>query len=229
VHNPAPEPQGLKGETEIHEPSRAERALARRHAETRATVPDLELATSVDAEAALAISREYGCTTTAVLVRACALALSEHPRANGAYRDGRYEFYSRVNVALAVQTDDGYVAPTVLDADQKSPREIEEEIGRAAGRARAGELTPPELAGATFTLSDLGEYGVTRPSTFLIAPQAAAITAGAVRAAPVVRDGAVIAGHTLELTLACDGRILFGAQAARFLATVSQYFERETL
>ena len=229
MHAPAPEPQALKGETEIHEPSRAERALARRHAETRATVPDLELATSVDAEAALAIAREYRCTTTAVLVRACALALSEHPRANGAYRDGRYEFYSRVNVALALETDDGYVAPTVLDADHKSLTQIEDEIGRAAGRARAGELTPPELAGATFTLADLGEFGVTRPSAFLIAPQAATIAAGAVRPAPVVRDGAVVAGHTIELTLACDGRILFGAHAARFLATVSQRLQRETL
>jgi pyruvate dehydrogenase E2 component (dihydrolipoamide acetyltransferase) len=229
VHSPAPEPQALKGETEIHEPSRAERALARRHAETRATVPDLELATSVDAEAALAISRDYRCTTTAVLARACALALSEHPRANASYRDGRYEFYSRVNVAIAVQTDDGYVAPTVLDADTKSLPQIEAEIARATGRARAGELTPSELAGATFTLADLGEFGVARPSAFLIAPQAATIAAGAVRPAPVVRDGAVVAGHTLELTLACDGRILFGAHAARFLAMVSQRFERGTL
>ena len=225
MHTPAPEPQALKGETEIREPTRAERAIARRHAETRATVPDLELGATVEADAALALAREHGCATTAVLVRACALALAEHPRANGAYRDGRYEFYSRVNVALAVQTDDGYVAPTVLDADHKSLAQLSAEIERARSRARAAGLTPPELAGATFTLADLGEYGVTRAGTFLIAPQAAAIAAGAVRPAPVLRGGAVIAGHTIELTLGCDGRILFGAHAARFLAAVAERFE----
>lgn len=225
MHAGAPEPQALKGETEIHEPSHAERTIARRHAETRATVPDLELGATIDAAAALALGREHECTTTAVLVRACALALAEHPRANGAYRDGRYEFYSRVNVALAVQTEDGYVAPTVLDADHKPLAQLTTEIELVTSRARARELTPPELAGATFTLADLGEYGVARASTFLNAPQAATIAAGALRPAAVVRDGAVIAGHTLELTLACDGRILFGAHAARFLAAVAERLE----
>jgi pyruvate dehydrogenase E2 component (dihydrolipoyllysine-residue acetyltransferase) len=229
VHVPGTEPQALKGDTEIHEPSRAERTIARRHAETRATVPDLELGVTIDAAAALALAREHECTTTAVLARACALALAEHPRANGAYRDGRYEFYSRVNVALAVQTEDGYVAPTVLDADRKPLAQLATEIERATSRAHAGELTPPELAGATFTLADLGEYGVARVSAFLSAPQAATIAAGALRPAPLVRDGAVIAGHALELTLACDGRILFGAHAARFLAAVAQRIEHGEL
>jgi pyruvate dehydrogenase E2 component (dihydrolipoamide acetyltransferase) len=222
---PAGEPPALKGETEVHEPTRAERALARRHAETRATVPDLELGTTVDADTALALAREHGATRTAVLARCCALALAEHPRANGAYRDGRYEFYSRVNIAVAVQTDDGYATPTALDADLKPLAQLSADIDRAISRARAGDLTPPELAGATFTLADLGDYGIARASAFLIAPQAAAIAAGAVRPAPVVRDGALVPGHTIELTLACDGRILFGAHAARFLAAVAERVE----
>ncbi len=229
MHRPAAEPRALKGETEIHEPTRAERAIARRHAETRATVPDLELGATVDADAVLALAREHGYATTAVLVRACALELAQHPRANGAYRDGQYEFYSRVNVGLALQTADGYVTPTVLDADHKSVAQLSAEIERATSRARAAELTPPELAGATFTLADLGEYGVARASTFLVAPQAAAVAAGAVRPAPVARDGAVVAGHTIELTLSCDGRILFGAHAARFLAAVAERLEHGRL
>ena len=117
----------------------------------------------------------------------------------------------------------------MLDADHKSLAQLSAEIERATARARAGELTPPELAGATFTLADLGEYGVARANAFLVAPQAAAIAAGAVRPAPVVRDGAVVAGHTLELTLGCDGRILFGAHAARFLAAVAERLERGRL
>ncbi len=219
------EASALKGETRIEMPSRAELAIARRNAETRATVPDLELGTDVDATAAMALADERACSLTAVLVRACAVALGEHPRANAAYRDGHYELYARVNVAVVVQTDDGYVAPTLLDADGKSLRQLGAELDAAVTRARAGELRPPELAGATFTLTDLGDYGITRASALLAGPQAAAIAAGAVRAAPVVRDGEVVAGHVIALTLACDARILFGAHAAAFLARVAELVE----
>ncbi len=206
-------------------PSRAELAIARRNAEIRATVPDLELATDADATAALALAEQRDCSLTAVLARACAVALSEHPRANAAYRDGHYELYSRVNVAVVVQTDDGYVAPTLLDADGKSLRQLGAELEAAVARARAGELRPPELAGATFTLTDLGAYGIARASALVAAPQAAAIAAGAVRSVPVVRDGELVAGQTIALTLACDARILFGAYAAAFLARVAELVE----
>lgn len=211
---------GLKGETRVHELTREERSMARRTAETRATVPDLELGAEVDAGPALALTREHGCSLTAVLVRACAFALSEHPHANAAYRDGHYELYSRINIALAVETAAAHLAPTVLDADRKSLRQLSAEIEAVTARAQAGALTPPQLAGATFTLADLGAHGVGRASAFLTPPQAAVIAAGAVRAVPVVRTGAVVPGHTISLTLTCDGRILFGARAASFLASV---------
>ncbi len=220
---PAPADQhGLKGETRVQELTREERAVARRTAETRATVPDLELGAEVDAGPALALTRQRGCSLTAVLIRACAIALSEHPHANAAYRDGHYELYSRINIAVAVETAAAHRAPTVLDADRKSLPQLSAEIEALTARARAGELTPPELAGATFTLADLGGHGVGRASAFLTPPQAALIAAGAVRAVPVVRAGAVVPGHTISLTLACDGRILFGARAAGFLSSVAE-------
>ena len=208
----------LKGDTTVLAPTRTERAIARRTAEARATVPDLELGADVDIEPALGTAAAHGCAVTAVLVRAAALALRAHPRANAAYRDGRYELYSRVNVAVTVATPDGYANPTVLDADTKPLPALNTELTMLAQRARAGELTPPELAGATFTFTDLGEWGVTRPGTLVSAPQAAALAAGAVRAAPAVRNGEIVAGQALSLTLACDSRILFGVHAARFLA-----------
>jgi pyruvate dehydrogenase E2 component (dihydrolipoamide acetyltransferase) len=210
----------LKGETTVLEPTRAERAIARRTAETRATVPDLELGADVDIEPALAVAVAHDCSLQAVLVRACALALRAHPRANAAYRDGRYELYSRVNVALTVETEDGYLSPTVLDADTKPLPVLSSELATLIERARAGELTPPELAGATFTLTDLAAWGVARAGAMVSAPQAAALAAGAVRAVPVVHGGAVVPGHMLSLTLAGDSRILFGAHAASFLAGV---------
>src|SRR5664279_3632091 len=112
------DPSPLKGQTTIVEPSRAERSIARRTAEVRATVPDLELSAEVDASALL-VATAAGASPAAVLVRACAQALRAHPRANAAYRDGRYELYSRVNVAVTVPTEDGWLSPTLLDADTK--------------------------------------------------------------------------------------------------------------
>lgn len=212
----------LKGDTTVLELTRAERAIARRTAETRATVPDLELGAEVDIAPALAAAGAQDCSLAAVLVRACALALRASPRANAAYRDGRYELYSRVNVAVTVATEDGYANPTILDADTKPLPTLDAELTALIERARTGELTPPQLAGATFTLTDLGPWGVDRPGTLVSSPQAAALAAGAVRTVPVIHEGAVVPGQALNLTLACDSRILFGVHAARFLANVCE-------
>jgi pyruvate dehydrogenase E2 component (dihydrolipoamide acetyltransferase) len=222
----APDP-GLKGVSSIREPTRAERALGRRSAETRATVPDLELGIEADAGPGLAAAAAAGCSFTAVLVRACAAALREHPRANGAYRDGHFELHSRVNVAVTVATDDAYLAPTVLDADTRSLVELDAELDRLSALAGAGELTAASLAGSTFTLTDLGPHGVHEGSAFITPPQAAALTAGAVRSVPVVRDGAIEPGHVVTLTLAADARILFGAAASRFLVAVVRALESD--
>jgi pyruvate dehydrogenase E2 component (dihydrolipoamide acetyltransferase) len=199
----------------VQEPDRSERMIARRSAEARATIPDLELSAEVDVEPSTA--------STACLVRACALALREVPRANGAYRDGRFELYSRINVGVIVASEECYVIPTVFDADRKSLSELTAEIAKLT--ERAGELSPPELAGATFTLSNPGALGVASATPVVIAPQAAALAAGAVREVPVIRDGALVPGHSMTLTLACDHRILYGAQAARFLTAVKARLE----
>jgi pyruvate dehydrogenase E2 component (dihydrolipoamide acetyltransferase) len=220
---------GLKGEIRIVEPDRAQRSIARRSAETRATVPDLELSRDVEIGAALALARDQRCSLTAILVRACALALRDCPRANAAYRDGHYELYSRVNVAVAIHDDGTFTTPTVLDADTKSLRELSDEVDAMRQLARASELTPPQLAGATFTLSDHGHRGAERWSALVTPSQAASLVAGSVRTAPVVRAGEVVAGELIGLTLGCDHRILFGAQADAFLENLSQRLERVQL
>jgi pyruvate dehydrogenase E2 component (dihydrolipoamide acetyltransferase) len=214
--------ESLKGETTVVEPDRASRAIARRSAEIRATVPDLELSVDAEAGALLARAEVEGCTTTALLIGACASALRAFPRVNGAYRDGRYELYSRINIGVVILTPETPVTATVLDADAKPVAQLDEEVARLAARARAGELTPPEQAGATFTVDDLGEYGVHRAAGLVRPSQAAILTAGAIRSVPVVRDGAVVPGHQLTLTLACDHRIVFGVQAAGFLRRVTE-------
>ena len=215
------EASGLKGDTRIEEPTRAQRTIVRRTAEARATVPDLELGTDVDMESCLELIAAHGYSVTAILVRACALTLRDVPYANSAYRDGRFELYSRVNVGVTIETEDAYAVPAVLDADRKSLAELTTELEALTGRAHRGELTPPELSGATFTLTDLGDHGVARSSAIVTPPQAAALVAGAIRAVPVLRDGAIAAGRMITLTLGCDHRILYGGRAARFLSGIS--------
>ena len=220
----APGP-ALKGETRLQEPDRLERAIGRRAAETRATVPDLELSVDIDAGPLMHSAQRQRVSSAAVLVAACAAALREVPRANSAYRDGRFELYSRVNVAVMLEGPTTQVTATLIDADRQSPADLDAELTRLRDRARGGELTPPEQAGATFTFSDLGDYGIHRAAPLIIPPQAAALAAGAARPAPVVRDGGVRAGQLMALTLACDHRILFGAEAGRFLGSIARRLE----
>lgn len=222
-----------KGAVRIEEPTRAERVIARRAAESRATVPDIELTFIADVSAIMATLGGLGAadgssepvSLTAIIVRAAALALREHPRANGAYRDGKFELYSRVNVGVVMAAGDALLVPTVPDADVKTTLAIEAELQARAASVRAGTITPPELAGATFTVYNLGTLGVSSFSPPVLPPQAAILAVGAVREVPVVRDGDMVAGHEMNLTLACDHRILHGPRAAGFLTRIGALLE----
>jgi pyruvate dehydrogenase E2 component (dihydrolipoyllysine-residue acetyltransferase) len=220
VNPPAPPASsaGLKGDVTSEEPDRSGSTVARRSAEARATVPDLELTSEVELDEATAALAPHAVTAT--LVRACALALQAVPRANASYRDGHYELYSRINLGVVLDGE-GYAVPTLFDCDRKSVQELAEEIAGLESRARAGELLAPELAGATFTLWNPGAFGIAAATPVIVPPQAAALAAGAIRQEPVVRGAAVVPGHRVTLTLACDHRILYGTEAARFLATIT--------
>jgi pyruvate dehydrogenase E2 component (dihydrolipoamide acetyltransferase) len=216
---------GLKGDSPTQEPTPIQRAIVRRAAESRATVPDLELSADVEMGACLALAQDHGYSVTALLTRACALALRAVPRVNGAYRDGRFELHERVNIGVLCATEDAYVIPTVLDADAKSLPELSDELDTLAKRALDGALTPPELAGATFTLADLGAHAVPRWTALVSPQQAAMLVAGAVRAVPIVRDGAIVAAEMATLTLGCDHRIVYPSEAARWLTQVRRAME----
>jgi pyruvate dehydrogenase E2 component (dihydrolipoamide acetyltransferase) len=159
------------------------------------------------------------------VVKAAALALREHPHANGSYRDGRVQVYSRVNVGVAVAAEGALVVPTVFDADEKSLGEIAREARTLAARVRSGEITPPELGGGTFTVSNLGMYGIRSFTAIINPPQAGILSVGALGPRAVVRAGEVVARNTMTLVLACDHRILYGAEAAQFLARIRELLE----
>jgi pyruvate dehydrogenase E2 component (dihydrolipoamide acetyltransferase) len=161
-----------------------------------------------------------------MIVKACAIALREHPRANGAYRDGRIELYSRINVGVAVAARDALVVPTVFDADLKGLRQISSETRALAARVRDGSITPPELSGGTFTVSNLGMYGVTNFHAVINTPQAGILAIGELKPKPVVTEsGEIEPRQLMGVTLACDHRILYGADGAVFLARVRELLE----
>ena len=222
-----------KGEVLVQELTRTQQVVARRMAESKATIPDFTLNTEVDMEGAVALRKqlkELGGpvvpTYNDMIIKACAIALREHPRANGSYRDGRFELYSRVNVGVAVAAQDALVVPTVFDADAKSLTTIAAETQALAARVREGVITPPELSGGTFTVSNLGMFGVTSFTAVINPPQAAILSVGALDERAVVRDGALVARYTMHVTLACDHRILYGADAAQFLARVRDLLQQ---
>ncbi len=221
-----------KGETTTVELTRTQQTIARRMAESKATIPDFTLQAAIDMEECAKLrtelkrlSPEQAPTYNDMVVKACAIALREHPRANGSYRDGRLQLHSRVNVGVAVATDDALIVPSVFDADEKSLGEIARETRTLAERVRGGTITPPELGGGTFSVSNLGMYGVTSFAAIVNPPQAAILSVGSVEPRAVVRQGELTARHTMTVTLACDHRILYGADAARFLARIRELLE----
>ncbi len=232
---PAPVARGAKGVVTTVQPSRIQVQIAQRMAESKATIPDFTLHAEVDMEQAVGFraqlrkagrSGETLPSYNDMVVKACGLALREHPRANAAYRDGAFELYQRVNVGIAVAADDSLIVPTVFDADRKSLLDISREARTLAERVRSRQITPAELSGGTFTVSNLGMYGVADFAAIINPPQAAILAVGELREVPVVRDGQVVPGSRMSTVLTCDHRILYGAPAADFLARVRQLLEQ---
>jgi pyruvate dehydrogenase E2 component (dihydrolipoyllysine-residue acetyltransferase) len=230
-------PETAKGQVQVVDLNRLQRTVARRMAESKATVPHFYLQMEIDMSEAVRMREQLkqvveegrpAPTYNDMVVKACGLALREFPRANGSYKDGRVELYSRVNIGIAVAAQDTLVVPTIFDADRKSLGEIAVESRALAGKVRDGTVTPPELSGGTFTVSNLGMYGIDNFSAVINPPQAALLAVGAVAAKPAVDpdSGAIVARRLMGVTLACDHRILYGADGAQFVARVRDLLER---
>ncbi|HTU14644.1 MAG TPA: dihydrolipoamide acetyltransferase family protein [Solirubrobacterales bacterium] len=246
---PAPEPapsegrrpketEAKKGEVEIVELTRLQQTISRRMAESKATAPHFYLRTEVDMSRAVEVRAAFKAAASEgevvpsfndMVVKATAMALRHHPRANGSYRDGRIELYSRINVGIAVAAENSLVVPTIGDADHKDLREIAAESRRLAERVRSGEITPPELAGGTFSISNLGMFGVRGFDAVINSGQAGILAVGEIAERPVVRDGEIASAHLMEISLSCDHRILYGADGAEFLAEVKSNLEEPGL
>jgi pyruvate dehydrogenase E2 component (dihydrolipoamide acetyltransferase) len=220
------QPEPSAAEPEREQLTRTQRTIARRMAQSRAVVPDIELVVDIDMGACLALRAQLAehhspaPSVNDLVIKACALALRAHPRVNGSYADEAFVLHEHVNVGFAVAAPDSLLVPVVTDADRRPVTEIAAVTRELAVRARDGAVTPADVSGATFTVSNLGMFGVDRFTAIINTPQAAILAAGAAVERPVVRDRVITTAVMMTATLAADHRILYGADAARFLTDV---------
>ena len=222
-----------RGEVTVVEPTPTQATIARRMAHSAATIPVFTVSADADVSqiaAQRATAREDGRAAVPSLndfiVKAAALALRDFPRFNGSWVDERIVLYSRVNVGVAVATDDALLVPVIADADGRTLAEIAAETRRLAESARQRTLRPAELQDATFTVSNLGMFGVRSFTAIIDPPQAAILAVGAARREPA-EDGAGVAFRdVITLTLSCDHRIVYGADGARFLSRLRELLEQ---
>jgi pyruvate dehydrogenase E2 component (dihydrolipoamide acetyltransferase) len=222
-----------KGPVQFVPFTRLQQTVARRMAESKAAIPEFTLFRDVDMAACVELRARLKQLVpdppsyNDLIVKASALALREHPRANGAYREGGMELYGAINVGVAVAREDALVVPTLLDADRKSLGEIARESRRLAAAVRDGTVTPAELSGGTFTVSNLGMYGVGSFAAIVNPGQAAILSVGAMAKRPVATaEGELVVRDVLTLGLICDHRVLYGAGAAAFLGRLCELLEQ---
>jgi pyruvate dehydrogenase E2 component (dihydrolipoamide acetyltransferase) len=224
---------GGRGDTSTLELTATQTTIARRMVESATTIPSFTVSADVDMSLITRLrrgAREEGDEAPSVndfVVKASAQALQTFPRFNAAYVDGKVECYSRVNVGIAVATDDALLVPVVLDADRKTLAQISADTRRLADAARRRALQPDDLRDGTFTVSNLGMFGVRSFTAIIDPPQVAILAVGGVRRAPVEdAHGGVVFRDLMTATLTCDHRIVYGADGAQFLSRLRELLER---
>jgi pyruvate dehydrogenase E2 component (dihydrolipoamide acetyltransferase) len=222
----------LKGPTTVVPLSTTGETIARRMTRSRSEIPSFEVVVQADMTTILDLRRNASELVEPVpsvndfVVKAAALALRDHPAFNSSFVDGRRERHGRVNVGVAVATEDALLVPAVLDADVKPLAAIASETRDLVARARARRLTPDELTASTFTVSNLGMFDVRSFTAVINAPQVAILAVGAVTRTPVeTAAGGVTFRDAATLTLTSDHRAVYGADAARFLGRIRQLLE----
>jgi len=229
-HQPA---AGGRGDARTLELTATQTTIARRMVESATTIPSFTVSADVDMSLITTLrrgareERDQAPSVNDFVVKASALALQTFPRFNAAYVDGKVECYSRVNVGIAVATDDALLVPVVLDADRKTLAQIAADTRRLADAARRRTLQPDDLRDGTFTVSNLGMFGVRSFTAIIDPPQVAILAVGGVRRAPVEdAHGAVVFRDLLTVTLTCDHRVVYGADGAQFLSRLRELLER---
>ncbi|MEI6690000.1 MAG: dihydrolipoamide acetyltransferase family protein, partial [Thermoleophilia bacterium] len=232
-----PVPAALADETRIEKPSSMLKAIAQRMGESNGPIPHFYVESQIDMEKALelrkdlnaALEGEAKISVTDMIIRASALALLEHPEVHRSWVAEGLAYHSHANVGIAVALDEGLIVPVIRHADEKSLVEISKASQDLAERARAGRLLQDEIEGGTFTVSNLGMFGVTRFMAIINPPEPAILAVGATVDTPVVRDGEVVVRPIMTVTLSCDHRATSGAGGAALLQSFKKRLEQPVL
>ena len=223
-------PVGEKMTEEIKN-SQMRKIIAKRLAESLFTAPHYNLVIEVSMDEAMksrAIINSVPDTKVSfndMVIKASALALKKHPKINSQWREDSILINYHVNIGVAVAVEDGLVVPVLPFTDAMSLSQISENVRDLAGRAKSKKLLPTEMEGSTFTISNLGMFGITEFNSIINQPNSAILSVGAIVEKPVVKNGQIVVGNTMMLSLACDHRTIDGATGAQFLQTLKQYIE----
>ncbi|WP_437330493.1 pyruvate dehydrogenase complex dihydrolipoamide acetyltransferase [Sorangium sp. So ce381] len=228
---------------EVRPLSMMRKAIARRLTESKQTVPHFYLSIDVDADPLNALREQINADLAAtaaegekpakvsfndLLVKACAIALVRVPECNAQFTPDAILVHQRVDISVAVAVPEGLVTPVVRDVDRKQVLDIAAEVRELAGRAKAKKLRPEEMANGTFSISNLGMYGIDNFGAVINPPEGAILAVGQVRQEPVVRGEQIVPGRRLSMTLSCDHRVVDGAVGATFLKVLRQLLEHPT-
>ncbi len=207
------------------------KTIAKRLVESKTTAPhfyltyEIDMKRAIDLRLSLNTTGEVKISYNDIIVRACAFALRNHPKVNSTFAGDKIIQHGAINVGIAVSLDDGLITPVIRNTDMKSLFEIAEESKDLAARARDKKLKPDEFSGGTFTVSNLGMFGVEEFAAIINPPEAAILAVGANTEKPVVENGQIVVGHRLQLTLSCDHRVVDGAVGAQFMQEVKLILE----
>ena len=223
-------PVGEESSEEVKN-SQMRKVIAKRLAESKFTAPHYYLTIEVDMDNAMASRKQINSLPDTkvsfndMVVKACANALKKHPQVNTTWKGDTTQFNHHVSVGVAVAVEDGLVVPVLKFTDQMSLTQIGASVKDMAGRARIKKLTLAEMEGSTFTVSNLGMFGILEFTSIINQPNSAILSVGAIVQKPVVKEGQIVVGNTMKLSLACDHRTVDGATGAQFLQTLRAYLE----
>ena len=211
--------------------SQMRKTIARRLSESKFSNPhfyetiDIDMEEAIRSRTSLNEVSDVKISFNDIVVKACAAALRRHPAVNSSWLDDVIRKHGDVNVAVAVAIEDGLMTPVIRHADKKNLRQISAETRELAGLARDKKLQPEQMEGSTFTISNLGMFGIEEFTAIINPPNACILAVGAIRDVPVVKNGEVVPGKRMKVTLSSDHRIVDGAKAAEFLNTLRQMIE----
>lgn len=217
--------------TEEIKNSQMRKIIAKRLSESAFTAPVFYLTIEVPMDNAMATRATINSLPDTkisyndMIIKACAMALRKHPKVNSQWKDDVTILNHHINIGVAVAVEDGLVVPVLQYADQLGLMQIGANVKDVAARAKNKKLQPSEMEGSTFTVSNLGMFGISEFTSIINQPNSAILSVGAIEEKPVVKDGQIVVGNTMKLTLACDHRTVDGATGAQFLQTLRQYVE----